>query len=125
MTSCINIADFRCRATARALSFANRPSRRLRGFEIVQPRGSWPEWDPRMLQGAVVREDPTVYDIGIAREVQLMRHRAVFRPISIQRKAKVLRFRSQEPVSIRMRAEERRAVESGMPDGPYDFPPAA
>lgn len=125
MTSCINIADFRCRTTARALSFANRPPRRPRGFEIVQPRGSWPEWDARILQEAVVQEDPTVYDIGIAREAQRMRHRAVFRPISIQRKAKVLRFRSEEPVSIRMRVEERRAVESGRPDGPYDFPPAA
>jgi hypothetical protein len=78
-----------------------------------------------MLQEALVQEDPAVYDIGIAREAQRTRHRVVFRPISIQRKAKVLRFRSEELVSIGMRVEERRAMESGRPDGPYDFPPAA
>ncbi len=125
MTSCINIADFRCRATARALPFDSRQPRRPRGFALVQPQSTCTEWDARMLQEAVVQEDPTVYDIGIAREAQRMRHRSVFRPISIQRKAKVLRFRNEEPVSIRMRAEERRAVESGRPDGPYDLPPAA
>jgi hypothetical protein len=78
-----------------------------------------------MLQEAVVQDDPPIYDIGIVREAQRMRHRAVFRPISTERKAKVLRFRNAAPTSNKMRAQERCAAESGMPDGPYEPPPAA
>ncbi|KAA6461178.1 hypothetical protein DYQ86_13120 [Acidobacteria bacterium AB60] len=80
-----------------------------------------------IIQEAIVQEDPLVYDIGIARDAQRLRHRAVFRPISIQRKANVLRFRREAPVPIRMGREERRAMEfwSRVPDGPYDLPPAA
>ena len=80
-----------------------------------------------MLQDAVLQEDPTVYDIGIAREAQRLRHRTVFRPISIQRKAKVLRFREELPVQVKVRVDELRGAgaRSGMSDGPYDLPPAA
>src|SRR6202035_2831938 len=117
MTGCINIADFRCRPTARATPFAKRPAGRPRGLEVVRSQGGGHEGDSRMLQEALLQEDPTVYDIGIARETQRLRHRAVFRPINIQRKAKVLRFRNEVPVTIKMRVEERRAAGSGMPDG--------
>ena len=119
----INIADFRCRAITRSASIP----RRLHGFEIVRPNEGSKEREAEILQEAVMQEDPTVYDIGIAREVQRLRHRAVFRPISILRKAKVLRFRAEAPTPVRIRLEERRAAEawSGRPDGPYDFPPAA
>ena len=70
-----------------------------------------------MLEAAVVQEDPPVYDIGIVREAQRLRHRAGLRPIS--HKAKVLRFRSDDPEPTGMRGEERRGAEfwSG-PDGP-------
>ncbi|MFP5237472.1 MAG: hypothetical protein ACLGSD_16365 [Acidobacteriota bacterium] len=65
-------------------------------------------------------ERPRVYDIAAARAAQRM-HRPVFRPIAVQRRAKVLRFHE---------AEARAAVYS-MPrwtprvNGPYDLPPAA
>jgi hypothetical protein len=79
-----------------------------------------------MLQESVLQDDPTVYDIGIAREAQRLRRRAVFRPSSTQRKAKVLRFRNELPVPLVIRVEERRAESRpGRPDGPCDSPPAA
>lgn len=121
MNGCtINIADFRCRATSRITSIDRTP-RRVQTFEVVgQDR------DGDLIQDAILQEDPTVYDIGIAREVQRTRHRAVFRPISIQRKANVLRFRNEVPVEFKIRAEERRAeCWSSRPDGPCDPPPAA
>jgi hypothetical protein len=80
-----------------------------------------------MLQEAVLQQDPTVYDIGIAREVQRLRHRTVFRSMSAPRKAKVLRFRDEGPVQFKSRVEEaqRKEARVGSPDGPYDLPPAA
>jgi len=69
-------------------------------------------------QEAVLQEDPMVYDIGIAREAQRLRRRVVFRPVNIQRKAKVLRFRDGPPFRM---AESW----SGVPEGPSDHPPAA
>ncbi len=80
-----------------------------------------------MLRDAVLQEDPTVYDIGIAREAQRLRYRTVFRPISIQRRAKVLRFRNEPPVQLKVRVEEGRGAgaRSCMPEGPHDLPPAA
>jgi len=80
------------------------------------------ERETMMMQDAILQEDPTVYDIGIARQAQRLRYRTVFRPISIQRNAKVLRFRNELPVQLKVRVEEGRG---GMPDGPHDLPPAA
>ena len=127
MNDCtINIADFRCRGKSGASRFADRSARRSRGFDLAGPEGMWDRPAER-LEEAVLQEDPPVYDIGIAREVQRLRQRAVFRPVSIERKAKVLRFRDELPVPLRMRAEEVRGADSwpGKPDGPYDSPPAA
>lgn len=125
--STINIADFRCRGKAGASRFADRTARRSRGFDSAGPEGMWKDRGAERLEEAVLQEDPPVYDIGIVREVQRLRQRAVFRPVSIERKAKVLRFRDEVPVPLRMRVEEVRGADSwtGKPDGPYDSPPAA
>ena len=128
MNGCtINIADFRCRAIPGNSLSPSRRSRGFQGFEIVRLEALSPERESDILQDALVQEDPTVYDIGIAREVQRLRHRAVFRPICIQRKAKVLRFRNEALVPMKMRMEERRVAKpwSSRPDGPCDLPPAA
>jgi hypothetical protein len=128
MNGCtINIADFRCRAIARTIGNAARRARRPHGFASLELGATSTRLGTEMLQEAVLREDPTVYDIGIAREVQRLRHRAVIRSISIPRKAKVLRFRNEPPAQPTGRIEEGRRMEdwSGMPDGPFDLPPAA
>ena len=123
----IDIADFRSHAIARIKPGLNRVAGRPRGFEIAEPDPASRDRKAENFDGAVLQDDPTVYDIGIAREAESERHRAVFRPISNQRKAKVLRFRDEVPVPLRMRAEERRGADSrpGMPDGPSNQPPAA
>ncbi len=128
MTGCtINIAEFRCRAVARVTSSSNYASRRTHGFYVSEAEAAPREHDEDLLQDAILQEDPTVYDIGIAREAQRMRHRTVFRPVSVQRKAKVIRFRSEIPAMFKVRAEEARVGEgwSNRPDGSNDFPPAA
>ncbi len=127
MNGCtINIADFRCRATARAIGNTNRRARRPRGFAILEPDAASQRRGVELLQEAVLREDPTVYDIGIAREVQRLRHRAVIRSISIPRKAKVLRFRDELAQHVdRIEKGWRMEAWSGMTDGPFDLPPAA
>lgn len=118
MDRCINIADFRCRAVTRATTSSKRSPCRPRGFEIVSGEDGVRAREMELLEEAVLQEDPLVYDIGIAREAQRLRRRVVFRPITIQPKAKVLRFRDQPPFRI---AESW----SGMPEGPSDHPPAA
>jgi hypothetical protein len=133
MTGCtINIAEFRCRAVSRVTSSSNPRSGRARALSVTDAdtRSKDRERDLLqidLLQDAILQEDPTVYDIGVAREAQRLRHRTVFRPISNQRKAKVLRFRDEVAVRVKMRAEEARGGEpwSNRPDGPYDLPPAA
>lgn len=116
MDRCIDIADFRCRAITRATTPSKRSSCRPLGFEIASGEDKLRERE--LLQEAVLQEDPTVYDIGIAREAQRLRRRVVLRPVSIQRKAKVLRFRDEPSLRI---AE----LWSGMPEDPSDHPPAA
>ena len=122
--STVNIADFRCRAIrARVGRNSSASSERPHGFAVVE---SAVADRALMLQEAMTQENPTVYDIGIAREAQRMRPRALFRPICIQRRAKVLRFTNNAPVQM-MRADAARATK-GVPEysgGPYDFPPAA
>jgi len=118
MDRCINIADFRCRDLTRAGTSSKRSPCRPRGFEIVSGEDELREREMGLLQEAVLQEDPTVYDIGIAREAQRLRRRVVFRPVNIQRKAKVLRFRDEPPFRM---AESW----SGVPEGPSDQPPAA
>ena len=127
MTGCtINIAEFRCRAVTRATTFSNRASRRTQTFSVVENGSSILKPGAELLHDAILQQDPPIYDIGIAREAQRLRHRTVFRPISLQRKAKVLRFIEEIPAMARMRAEDSYAEAwTGRTDGPYDFPPAA
>lgn len=66
-----------------------------------------------------------VCDIGLAREAQRFRRRAVMRPVPIQRRANVIRFGEQK-IQV-MRAEERVRVLPWQiqPDDPGDSPTAA
>lgn len=124
--STVNIADFRCRAIRARVGRNSRTfDIRPKGLALVQPPSA--ERGAQLLQEAVTQENPTVYDIGIAREAQRMRQRTLFRPIFIQRRAKVLRFTNQPPVQVMRSAEEARQSKgwSGYTDGPFDFPPAA
>ncbi len=128
MTGCtINIADFRCRAVARVTASYNHLPRRPRAVSLIDDEVISKEPEMDFLKEAILQEDPTVYDIGLAREAQRLRHRTVFRPTSVQRKAKVLRFKDEAPVRGKVRAEEARVGKSWSkrPDGPYDLPPAA
>jgi len=122
----INIAEFRCRAIDRTKLSFKRPLQPHHGFAIVANEGP-KNRHTGLLQEAVLEDDPTVYDIGLVREVQRLRHRAVLRPVGLQRKAKVLRFRNEAPIQLKRQPEELRGVHarSGMPDGPSDLPPAA
>jgi hypothetical protein len=104
----VNIADFRCWGVARATStIRHRPTRRLDS-------------------DADLREEQAVYDIGAVRDARRLGHRTACGPISIERKAKVLRF-NVIPIQIEARVEEARGAEgwSTMPDGSNDPPPAA
>lgn len=107
----VNIADFRCRAIkVRATQSSVRAVPMQGGLALVS--------SGRREKAAAER--PRVYDIAAAREAQRM-HRPLFRPIAVQRRAKVLRFHE---------AEAHAAVYA-MPrwtppmNGPYDLPPAA
>jgi hypothetical protein len=120
----INIAEFRCRATSRVAATSNRP---VKGLAVVSLDAASDRWETNTLQEAVLQDDPPIYDIGLAREAQRLRHRAVFRPAGLERKAKILRFRNERSAQFKVRLEETRAMQSrsGMPDGPRDLPPAA
>jgi hypothetical protein len=114
----IDIAEFRCRAISAS---ATRPIRlpRRSHLELVEQETAWQRRQAQMIRGAITAEDPTVYDIGIAREAQRSGHRGA----DPQHKAKVLRFENQMPAS----GEDRRGAESwpGASDGSFDPPPAA
>jgi hypothetical protein len=107
----VNIADFRCRTIKfRAMHSSARAVQMQSSLAIVSS-GS---------RDKATAERPRVYDIAAAREAQRM-HRPLFRPIAVQRRAKVLRFHEAEA----------RANVYAMPrwtppmNGPYDLPPAA
>lgn len=108
----VNIAEFRCRAIKLRAGYTFEPSGAAqRGLALVASHAR---------QGGSSRSQ-RVYDIGVAREAQRTRHRVLFRPMPIQRRAKVLHFHE---------GEARAAVQM-MPrwnppmNGPYDLPPAA
>lgn len=108
----VNIADFRCRARkVRTALFSVRDANRSHGLKVVERAD---QQEPQ--------ESPVVFDIGMAREAQRLRRRAV-RPISIHRHAQVIRFgeiRAQAVAGMRAPASW-----PAVPDGPYDLPPAA
>jgi hypothetical protein len=119
--STVNIADFRCRAVKiHAIHSPERTSRQ-NGPALVESRGN-----AEIVSMSGASRGSRVYDIGIARDAQRMRPRVVFRPISIQRRAKVLRFHEASEALPRATA-----IMTASPrwnpavDGPYDLPPAA
>ncbi|HWG22294.1 MAG TPA: hypothetical protein VG225_17345 [Terracidiphilus sp.] len=122
--STVNIADFRCRAVKGHYSHTPlRDGKRPGGLIIVE--SAFADRDSERGNEALVSENPAVFDIGIAREAQRLRHRVVFRPITIQRRRSNL-IRFGEPRVTVMRVDEWRAAEhwSGASDD-CDLPPAA
>ena len=119
----IDIAEYRCRAITASTPRPNRLPRRPHGLEIVELETAWRQGrQSRLFHGAVVEEDPRVYDIGAARDAQHWRHLGGMNP---ERNAKVLHFRNQLPAAARVeegRGAEPRTVKT---DGPLDPPPAA
>jgi len=114
MNGCtVNIADFRCReskphAAARSMLRMTHPSA---GLSLVETRN---ELRPR------------VYDISEARESHRMGSRIVFRPLGVSRHAKVIRFRTNEPIQMNVRLMEKpREKWRGATEGSFDLPPAA
>ncbi len=118
MSHCtVNIADFRCRAIkSRANVF--RTDSPQTGLAIVAPRR---RGNLLSMSDAAQSGHPHVFDIGVAREAQRSRQRVIFRPISIQRRAKVIRFH-EVPVQAVAQAAPRWTPPM---NGPYDLPPAA
>lgn len=116
----VNIADFRCRAKKmRTAYFSFRDVNRSHGLKVVEPANS-PAGEETVEY--LSQEMPGVFDIGMAREVPRLRHHSV-RPISIQRRAKVIRFGEMQAHAFAgMRAPQSWPVSH---DGPYDFPPTA
>lgn len=107
----VNIADFRCRTVKfRAMHNSARAVPRPNGLALVSSG-----------HGEKAKaERPRVYDIAAAREAQRM-HRPLFRPIVVQRRAKVLRFHEAE-VHATVYAMPRWTPPM---NGPCDLPPAA
>jgi hypothetical protein len=114
----VNIADFRCRTRkARTAYFSLRDANRSHGLRVVEPANTGEDAVEYLSQ-----ENPGVFDIGIAREVQRLRRRAA-RPLSIHLRGKVIRFGEMPArAAAAMRAPASWPVS---PDGPYDPPPAA
>lgn len=114
MTGCVNIADFRCRAEVRTFHASPRSAKRSHSLTVVESNSK------------SAAASSAVFDIGIAREAQRMRHRVVFRPISIQRRAKIIRFSGPSLHTGQPSVEFNRAASwSGRIEGPCDLPPAA
>ncbi len=109
----LNIADFQYRAAKTCAVFETAFARKGSGAGLLQ--SSRFEGRGASLSDAALAENAQCYDIELAREAQHMRPRAAFRLISIQRRAKVLRFRGAPP--------DRHL--SSAAAGPYDLPPAA
>lgn len=123
MSECtVNIADFRCRAIkSRARIFRTTPA--PAGLAIVASRH---RGDVISMSSAAKSDNPQVYDIGVAREAQRSRQRVLFRPISIQRRAKVLRFHEAPSHAAPLQIAAQAAPRWNPPmHGPYDLPPAA
>lgn len=118
MTGCpVNIADFRCRILKpRTAHFSLRDAGRGAGLRVV---GSSSHRNSS-VRGAGAPESALI-DIGVARESQRLRRRMVARPISIQRRANVVRFAEARPRAFAFPTPQV----WHSPDDPYDLPPAA
>lgn len=122
--STVNIADFRCRVmNARAGQKPFRAMQSTSGLALVESRRKRAE--VMSMANAAISENPRVFDIGVAREAQRMRTR-IFRPISIQRRANVIRFGEKAAAAVPAVAQAAVAARWTAPvNGPYDLPPAA
>ncbi len=118
----VNIADFRCRAIkARSAHPSLRGAIGACALNVIEPSTG-----QRFLEAkdnATSSENPTVFDIGLAREAQRLRRRAVCRPIGMKRRATVIRFGDAQARAL---AGSRTPQPwSPAPEGPSDLPPAA
>jgi hypothetical protein len=119
MTGCpVNIADFRCRIVKpRTAHFSLREAGRSTGLRVV---GASAHHNGSVLDAG--SPESALVDIGVARESQRLRHRTLPRPISIQRRAKVIRIGEARSRAFAFPAP--RAWHFS-PDDPCDLPPAA
>lgn len=119
MTGCpVNIADFRCRIVkSRIARFSLRDAGRSTGLRVVGSSA----YRHGSVHDAGSPESAPV-DIGVARESQCLRRRTLSRPISIQRRAKVIRIGEARPRAF---AFPTARAWHFSPDDPCDLPPAA
>lgn len=122
----VNISDFRCRGVNVGPHHQPvRTSTSSAGLAVVEPDASAARREAERLQEALISENPSVFDIGIAREAQRMRQRVVFRPIAIQRhRANVIRFGEPGVTVIRPKGSSGRLHRTAASHD-RDLPPAA
>jgi hypothetical protein len=123
--STLNIADFRCRGMkARSTYKKVRTTRLPHGLTVLESEPAIAEPQSERLHHAQVSENPTVFDIGIAREAQRTRPRLLFHPVPIQRRrATVIRF--GEPGVTVMQPKQATVRKQRAASSDFDLPPAA
>ena len=122
--STINISEFRCRGI-KFRSHPWRPASAAADMVVVEPAPEAAQREAELLHEALISENPTVFDIGIAREAQRMRQRMVFRPIAIQRhRANVIRFGEPGVTVMRPKGSSGR-LQRAAGSHDRDLPPAA
>lgn len=124
--STVNISDFRCRgANVGPCHQAMRPARASAGFVVAEPEREAAHREAELPQQALISENPSVFDIGIARRAERARHRVVFRPITIQRhRANVIRF-GEPGVTVMRPKGSNGHLYCTSTSHDHDLPPAA
>jgi len=117
-SSTVNISDFRCRAIKvrplQSVRAGNQP------IELVVEHR-----EVELQQEALISENPSVFDIGIARDAQRMRQRLVFRPLTLHRqKANVIRF-GEPGVTVMRPKSSVSHLQRASASVDHDLPPAA
>jgi hypothetical protein len=120
-SSTVNISDFRCRGIKPAYQCIRAESN---STKLVVAEAE-PKAAHREAELAVISQNPSVFDIGIAREAQRMRQRLVFRPIAMHRhRANVIRF-GEPGVTVMQPQGSSERVHRTSASQDRDFPPAA
>jgi hypothetical protein len=123
-TSTVNISDFRCRGIkARLVHQTLRAAGQRAELVVVEPEHR----EVELLQEALISENPSVFDIGIAREAQRMRQRLMFRPIAMymyRHRANVIRF-GEPGVTVMQPKGSSTRIQRTSASQDRDFPPAA
>lgn len=123
--STVNISDFRCRGIKFRPLLAPRPAAPPADLVVIEPEAELARREAELLQEARISENPSVFDIGIAREAQRMRQRMVFRPIWTHRhRANVIRFGEPGVTVMRPKGSNGRLQRKAISHD-RDLPPAA